>query len=281
MISIIICSRKKDIEDRLKENIKLTVGVDYELIIIDNSDNKYSIFEAYNIGVKKSNGSYLCFMHDDILFHTQGWGNTFQDIFKKNKQIGLIGVAGTRVKSKFPSAWWRCPEKEKRTRIIQHSKYEKVQDIELGFKDNILEEVVVIDGVFMIAKRIENFSFDESIGNFHNYDLNLCFEYIKRGFKVYVTNQVLVEHFSAGTLNYEWLKSTFKIHDLYTDFLPLKLGEKTINSNLEVSNAKRFIKDSIRHKDVKMAIKVWKQLFVFKPFLKFHLKFILILFNRF
>jgi hypothetical protein len=32
---------------------KLTIGCEYELIIIDNSENKYSIYEAYNLGIER------------------------------------------------------------------------------------------------------------------------------------------------------------------------------------------------------------------------------------
>ena len=48
MISIIICSRKKDICNDFKINIKTTTGSSHELIVIDNSENRYSIFEVYN-----------------------------------------------------------------------------------------------------------------------------------------------------------------------------------------------------------------------------------------
>ena len=91
-ISIIICSRTKKLTPVFLENIEKTVGVDYELIVIDNSENKYSIFEAYNLGIKKSKGEVLCFMHDDVLFHTNNWGNILQTIFNKNELIGLIGI---------------------------------------------------------------------------------------------------------------------------------------------------------------------------------------------
>ena len=67
MISIIICSRDKSISEELSTNISETINHDYELIVIDNSKNKYSIFEAYNSGIKKSKGLYWCFIHDDIL----------------------------------------------------------------------------------------------------------------------------------------------------------------------------------------------------------------------
>ena len=70
MISIIICSRKPDISDVLKQNIKETIGTDYELIVIDNSHNKYSIFSAYNEGLTLASGDVLCYMHEDLFFHT-------------------------------------------------------------------------------------------------------------------------------------------------------------------------------------------------------------------
>ena len=54
MLSLIICSRHSDISDKLKDNIQKTIIAEYELIVIDNSKNKYSIFSAYNEGVKKA-----------------------------------------------------------------------------------------------------------------------------------------------------------------------------------------------------------------------------------
>jgi hypothetical protein len=45
MISIIICSRTQTISSDLFENIKDTIGCDYELVVIDNSENTYSIFD--------------------------------------------------------------------------------------------------------------------------------------------------------------------------------------------------------------------------------------------
>lgn len=73
MISVIICSRAKIIKTNLFENIKNTIGCNYELIVIDNSENKFSIFQAYNLGIEKSLGDYLCFLHDDVFIHTDGW----------------------------------------------------------------------------------------------------------------------------------------------------------------------------------------------------------------
>ena len=41
MITLIICSRNSDISNELKRNIAITIGVEYELVVIDNSKNDY------------------------------------------------------------------------------------------------------------------------------------------------------------------------------------------------------------------------------------------------
>ena len=71
MISIVICSRKKDVSVELKKNIAETNGCEYEMVVIDNSRNKHNIFHAYNEGVSRAKGEILSFMHDDILFHSK------------------------------------------------------------------------------------------------------------------------------------------------------------------------------------------------------------------
>lgn len=98
MISIIICSRKNYISSKLLQNINDTIGTLYELITIDNSSNKYSIFSAYNLGVKQAKYPFLCFMHDDILFNTESWGRKVINHFNNSK----IGID--------PSTYLKCQE---------------------------------------------------------------------------------------------------------------------------------------------------------------------------
>jgi hypothetical protein len=51
MISLVICSRTSQLNESLRQNIDETIGVEYELVLIDNSKNELSIFEAYNKGI--------------------------------------------------------------------------------------------------------------------------------------------------------------------------------------------------------------------------------------
>lgn len=277
MISIIICSRDVKLKPQFIENIRQTIGSDYELIVINNCENKYSIFEAYNLGIVKSKGDFLCFIHDDVLFHTDGWGIVVQRIFEENKNIGLLGVAGAKTKTKMPSAWWDCPHNQKAVNIIQHFSDNKKEEWNYGFKDDLMTAVVAIDGVFMAMRKDKRILFSNKIEGFHNYDLNISIEYQKYGYDVFVTNQILIEHFSIGTINKSWIKSTLLIHKLYNEFLPLKINCKSDEiflRQIEFNNGVVFINRSLSLDLKYNAIITWFKLLYLKPYSKFHFKFL-------
>jgi glycosyltransferase involved in cell wall biosynthesis len=291
MISLIICSRSAVINNELSVNIESTVGCPSELIIIDNSENKYSIFEAYNLGISRSKGKYLCFMHDDILLHTNNWGLILLEIFQENEKIGLVGVAGAKIKTKVPSAWWNCPEEEKVMNILQHFNEKKgvKHKWEIGFKNNSnKEEVIAIDGVFMVARKDPRIKFNTTMQGFHNYDLNMSFEYLKYDYKILVTNEILIEHFSNGRMDKAWVNSTFQLHNIYKKILPLKTDNVLINStdfkNLEFDNGVKFVNHSLNFGFKKNALLTWCCLIIIKPYSleysKFLKKLINLLLNR-
>lgn len=272
MISIIVCSRTAELRSDFKKNIEQTIGGEYELIVIDNSTNQYSIFEAYNRGIKKSKGEILCFLHDDIIFHTQNWGIYLNNCFDKNTKLGLLGVAGAKIKTSTPSAWWDCPEKFKVINIIQHKKgLKKLRNT--GFQDESEEvEVAVIDGVFMAVRKANNLIFNKSLKGFHAYDLNISIENHTRGFEIAVTRKILLEHFSSGTLNQDWYRNTIEIHKLYKNALPINkagISAKKL-SNIEFNNGSRFIKDLYRSGNRKEAISIWKRSILLNPFSRIH-----------
>lgn len=272
MISIIICSRTKTINDVLTHNIQTTIGCEYELIVIDNSERQYSIFEAYNLGINKSNGQYLCLIHDDILFHTLGWGNIIRDLFV-DKQIGLIGIAGAKSKTKMPSLWWLCPKEDKVASLIQHTNNGEVERWSTGFDQESIIGVVAIDGVFMAMRKDNRLLFYSQMKGFHNYDLNISFEYKKLGYEIIVTNQVLIEHFSLGTIKEDWVESSYELYNIYKNNLPLNVDKNVSNKNQEISNAIWFINECFTFKKYKIAFAIWKRLFYLNPFLRYHLIF--------
>ncbi|MFX4377337.1 glycosyltransferase, partial [Acinetobacter baumannii] len=68
----------------------------------DNSANRYSICSAYNEGAEKAKYDNLCFVHEDVVFRTNNWG---QIALTEVKKFDLLGVAGSNYKSKAISGW--------------------------------------------------------------------------------------------------------------------------------------------------------------------------------
>lgn len=277
MISIIICSRTKNINNDLVQNIQQTIGSEYELIVIDNSENRNSIFEAYNIGIKQSIGEILCFIHDDIHLVTKNWGQVLNSIFNKNEKIGLIGIAGSKSKTRMPSAWWDCPQQDLYLNLVQHLVNKEKEHWVEGFKNNTLEEVVVVDGVFMAARKINDIFFSQKMNGFHNYDLNLSFEYLKKGYKIIATQDILLEHYSRGKINKDWYKSAIQFYNLYNHMLPVSISEIKNLKPQEFKNGKLFVIKLSELGFKKEAIRFWLKLMWLKPISKFHIDFCKIL----
>lgn len=274
MISIIICSRDNYISATLKDNIERTIGFEYELIVIDNSKNKYSIFEAYNIGINKSKGEMFCFMHDDVNLVTQNWGKILNTILQENDNVGLIGIAGSKSKTKMPSAWWDSPNEDIYISIIQHSLKREKEYWLRGFEKKALEEVIAIDGVFMFARNVEGISFNEKMTGFHHYDLNLSFEYIRKKYKIVVTKEVLLEHYSRGTINEYWCKSAIKFYKLYKDLLPLSVSISNNLKSQEFKNGSYFVNQLIEFGLIKESFQFWLKLILIDPKNRFNIIFL-------
>lgn len=192
MISIIICSRTADISNELRQNIATTIGCEYELCVIDNSRNEYSIFTAYNEGVRRAKGDILCFMHDDILFHTDGWGKILSAQFE-DKSIGIIGFAGTHFLSSSPQYWCGSP-------FISQCNMDNgqvSQEYSHDFFQGPLADVVAVDGLCMIIRKslFGQVQFDDtSYSGFHAYDMDICMQVQQMGYRICVSRSILVEH---------------------------------------------------------------------------------------
>ena len=232
MISIIICSRKYDICDELKCNIKNTIGnVKYEIIIIDNSKNQYSIFSAYKEGVCESQYPYLCFMHEDILFKSEKWGDICINQLSRRDDIGMLGVVGGNYINKFSQGWWHS--NSRKGEIIQGRIKNGEYDAKLKVysKDNEMNhEVVAIDGLWMFSKKSyfsSLLSWDTiNYSGFHFYDLDISMQVIKAGLKIEIA-PVLIEHRSLGNFNSAFWVNYYVFHKKWNDFLPVYTSDLT------------------------------------------------------
>jgi hypothetical protein len=246
-LSIIICSRGIDISSVLKENILNTIGVDYELIVIDNSKNKYSIFSAYNEGVDRAANEYLCFMHEDILYRSKDWGKKAVN-YLKDPLTGIIGIAGGTALPSCPAGWWnggslniiykniiqhRPVNKKERKSFDNYSNSYMVtvnHDLINPFNSD-KAEALSIDGVWFCAHK-KVFSLcrfdDHTYNGFHSYDTDICLQ-ASVYFHQYVVFDILIEHFSTGHQNLDWIEAGKKLAYKWKDRLPVILGEVSKN----------------------------------------------------
>ena len=195
MISIIICSRKADISQELKDNIAATIGCEYELCVIDNSRNEYSIFTAYNEGVRCAKGDILCFMHEDVLFHTEGWGDKVMNLLHR-PDVGIVGIEGGHFLPSVPMYWSNTPFVSDYVIDNDYGRLENFFKCDYFDEDGVAE-VVVCDGVFFAMKKdmFSHIRFDDDYySGFHMYDMDLCMQIQQMGMQCIVTNTILLEH---------------------------------------------------------------------------------------
>jgi hypothetical protein len=232
MISIIICSRKTEDFEKVRQNIAETIGQKHEVIRIDNSANTYSISQAYNEGARKSLFPILCFVHEDIFFATQDWGLPLVQLLG-NAAIGLVGVAGGIYKTKATGpTWWSPLKGAARINLIQHvASGGKKHMYENPFQEKY-SQVAALDGVFLACRKEvwEQFPLDERIiRGFHFYDLDLSLS-VGEKYQVVVTYDILLEHFSEGKNDKVWAEQAHVVskkwkHGLPRHSLPLSKNE--------------------------------------------------------
>ncbi|MGI8952802.1 MAG: glycosyltransferase [Chitinophagaceae bacterium] len=250
MISIIVCSKNVTAFNSLSQNIQQTIGAAYEIIRIDNAENSYSICKAYNEGAANAAFKILCFVHEDIFFKSDNWGTKIIDHFNADKNIGLIGVAGGVYKTKMASGWWQSEngwQEHKRMNIIHHSNnsFEKVKHLFVNSLNETQSQVISIDGVFMCTKKNiwQQNKFDELLlKNFHGYDLDFSLQ-IFQSKKIVVVYDILIEHFSGGKMDAQWMKAIIEIHKKWKNKLPLIVNNYKVNSQVYEDGWKRFRKN--------------------------------------
>ncbi|ROH95779.1 glycosyltransferase [Chryseobacterium daecheongense] len=226
MISIIISSYLPHYFSALQKNIAETIGATYEIIKIDNP-GLMGICEAYNKGANRAQYDLLLFIHEDILFQTQNWGEKLISHLNESK-TGIIGVAGSSYVPSAPSSW-TVSEKYNFANILQGSK-ENTDSFHIHTTHQNRNKVFAVDGVFIAINKENylNFKFNEKLlKGFHGYDLDFSLRVSKK-LQNYVVDDILIEHFSAGNLNKEWMDNNILVkQNIGSDF------QKEIDSETE------------------------------------------------
>lgn len=223
-IAVIVCSKKTSDENKgFVEHIKETCGCDAHVYMIHNPDGvSLSKIYADMFVNKEIDSDIIVFIHDDIEFLKKGWGAEVLRLFNEHEEYGIIGVAGS---AQFDErgAWWNYDKKYGQVLHRAEGKSWLTAFSPLLTKD--LEEVVVIDGLFMAVhkKRVsENFS--RNLEGFDMYDIWFCLSnYFAKKCKIGVTTNIRLAHNSVGKLKDTWYKNREIINKEFGNKFPVEL----------------------------------------------------------
>lgn len=209
MLSIIISSYKPDYFSALKQNIAETIGIPYEIIKIDNP-GIMGISEAYNKGAEKTQYDNLLFLHEDVLFHTNNWGEKLSEHLA-DPETGVIGIAGSDYVPYAPCGWY-TNFNHAYINIIQRSKNKADEKI-LNF-DNKKVKVYALDGVFLAMRKeiFKSYNFNEKLIGFHGYDTEISLRIAKKHTN-FVISGITLLHFSEGNPDKNWFLSNIYIRN--------------------------------------------------------------------
>ncbi|MDN3656769.1 glycosyltransferase [Ferruginibacter paludis] len=226
MMSIIICSVNSKLLGQLRQNIAETIGIEYEIIAIDNSSKKEGICSVYNKGGATARYPILCFMHEDILFETSNWGLLIVQHFRQPK-TGLLGIAGGDSKGLVPSSW-SSSFKSNEINIIQHTEKKREARHIVETYNNLpgtKKKAVTLDGVLLCTRKeiFAQLKFDEvNLKGFHGYDIDYSLQ-VFCYFEVAVMFDVVVHHFSEGKPDNKWVESAVVISRKWKKQLPVSV----------------------------------------------------------
>jgi hypothetical protein len=243
MISIIIATRNADLLGQITANIKKSIGVDHEIIAINGNNQDKGICRIYNEGATRAKFPFLCFIHEDLLFHTDNWG---QNLIKhlKNEDVALVGVLGSLIKTKTPSGVYIPVQKLTRVNQLQRKKNGETDQYYENPGNDIRSEVKLLDGMFLAITKSNHakYNFDEQLlTGFHGYDVDYSLGHASNG-KIVVVYDILLEHFSYGGNTVSWIDAQLKITKKWLSKLPqhIMLSKQDILT-AEIVNTSTFL----------------------------------------
>lgn len=234
----------------LNENIDKTLGLPYEFIAFDNRERHWSICKVYNDCAQKAQYDYLCFLHEDVRFNTENWGNELVEKLCE-RDCGVIGFAGSVVKLNMPSGWG-CTLEACRAHLVQHHNNGEVTHDTVNPNNERFARVITLDGLclFMPKRVWSEIRFDEErFDAFHGYDLDIAMSVAER-YKNYVCFTLEIEHLSEGSYNEQWIKATKDIHKKWEAKLPISTpewDEYVRNHENTISLEYQFLRHTIKN----------------------------------
>ena len=260
MISIVICSINQQLAAQVQKSIGDTIGVEWEAIVINNEVNPQSIAQVYNRGAAMARFDIICFVHEDVLFQTDNWGQIIVRLFQQDPAPGLIGVAGSKYKSKSPAGWYSGIAAIDCGNITHVNRLNQEQLLYYNpVPGSQQQEVVVLDGVLLccLKKVWEKVRFnDQMLTGFHLYDIDFSFR-VAAHFKVMVTYEINLVHLTqGGSFGNAWVTNTLLWHRQMKEQLPLS---RPVHQKLNKKYEAQFVRSwliRLKQEDISFANKI-------------------------
>lgn len=222
-ISVVICSRdNNELKEKLINHVKETCGCNAHTYYMYNPEG-IGLSEIYNnmLSKEKNENNITVFMHDDIEYLRSGWGAEILRLFNEHEDYGIIGVAGS---AEFDAngAWWQY--KKKYGQVLHRHNGQSWLTAFSPLLDKDLQEVCVIDGLFMAVHR-ERISkpFDTS-KKFDFYDIAFCLDnFLDEKTKIGVTTNIRLAHNSVGQMREGWYTAREEVNQKYKDYYPIEV----------------------------------------------------------
>ena len=236
-LSLIICRYRDEHFERLAANLDDTLVTDAERVVIDNRTGGFDLFTAYNEGIRRATGDYLCFLHEDLYFHETGWDARAVAHFAADAGLGMIGVAGGRSVTVLPRSWTHTyfPDDHAKAVIEPDGRGGFTRQV-VGLGEDGRRQVLLLDGIFLCVRRSlveeHGLRFDDAhFSGFHRYDYDFCMQ-VARHARIAVVGDLCPQHFSAGVRSPAWLAAAIDFQRKYNDVLPCTItdGEPGIRS---------------------------------------------------
>lgn len=239
--TVIICSVKPEMCRECVENIRHTIGVRVEFLVVDNREAKLPIAQAYNLAASMAASEALLMLHEDVLFENIDWGKPL--VGKLNEEnTGVVGFIGTTFRTDAYCGW----NNDHNVTIgnitfIQNGR-------RFGFRNEPWEAgqkyskkfypALLCDGLGMcVPKRVwEKIPFDEeALTGFHCYDIDYCLS-VSQFYQNYIYVGADICHFSNGSLNEQWAETTIRLTDgKWSGMLPAASGSPLPDNSEEIA----------------------------------------------
>lgn len=273
MISIIICSISPEKCNISVDNFRRTIGCPHEIIVFDNRSTKWGICKVYNHCAMQANGDFLCFVHEDVLFETENWGQILEEFYNTNKNCGVLGFAGGAYSPRMFMSWHIAIRFENYTFPGEMNGI--LETIKTNPKNETFSEVITLDGFLLFTSKSNwgNFKFDEVIfDGFHFYDMDFSMAQYLNGRCNYVCHIIEVTHLSRGTYTKDYFDAACKFRHKYVKFLPQNTSCSFFDCLLmELKSAfsywmygkRLFIPDNDLKKELRMILKSYRFIYTY------------------